>query len=637
MRKRLLVVASDAGLRMVLARWLAAAGYAIELAEAPRKAREVLASGKLAGCILRVERPDEAVLALASRVRDLGVGLIAIVDEVAEIERLKRVGLGADSYLVQPLKRREVLAGAASVMQPPGEDGSAETAETIAVNGVTLDIAGHCFIDAAGREVKLTRAELALLATLLRRPGQVLSRDRLLDAVSSRNSDAFDRSIDNLVARLRRKIERDAGNPRLILSVRGAGYKFSSRPEAGDAPPFPSAQARCSILILPFANLGDAPALSLSMAGVSTLLTAELRHIVGAQVRCHPEGGADAVEVGRLAAVRYVLRGNARRSGDTIRVTAEMIETGKGVLIWADRFDHTLQDAFAFDSEVAARISRAVDLALVERESRRVKDAAGGFDVLDLVTQGYSYLYRPRSAENLASARDLFERTLRLDDRCAEALAGLAQTHVSDTLCLWSRDPDGQVRLAEALAARAIEINPRLAYAYHVRGLALRVQQQAERALAAFDRAVQLNPSLAATHVEIGFARQALDRGQSAMARAHDALALARRISPRDPVLANWLFGVGAMHLRGGEVAEAIRWLTESAALNPMPPTLAYLAAAYALEGDDQRAQSALREFRRKHPRETLRAFGESTLADSPTLPGSRVLNRLRRMGLRAL
>jgi DNA-binding response OmpR family regulator/TolB-like protein len=632
MRKRLLVVARDAGLRMVLAHWLAPAGYGIELAEGARKAREVLASGKLTGCILRVERQDEAFFALAKAVRVLGGGLIAIVDGMADMERLKRLCLDADAYLVQPLDRRDVLAKVTAVMQPAGYDGKADTAERIAVDGVTLDIAGHSFTVAEGREVKLTQAELVLLAAFLHRPGQVLSRDRLLDAVSGRSFDAFDRSIDNLVARLRRKIERDARKPRLILTVRGVGYKFSSRPGAGNAPPPAAAPARWSILVLPFANLGDVPALSLSMAAVTTLLTAELGHVVGAQVHCHHAGGADALETGRRLGVRYVLRGNARRSDGKIRVSAEMIETRTGVPVWSDRFDGKLHNVFAFDSEVSARIARAIDLVLVDRESRQIEDAADGLSVLDLVTRGYGYLYRPRSPENLAAARAMFERTLRLDDRCAEALAGLAQTHISDALCLWSRDPDRQVRLAESSAARAIEMNPKLAYAYHVKGLALRVQRQTEGALAAFDRAIQLNPSLAPAHVEIGFARHTLDRGESAAARAHDALALGRRISPKDPVLANWLYGVGTMHLRGGETAEAIRWLKASAGLNPMAPTLAYLAAAYALASDDERARTVVREFRRRHPHETLHAF-----ADHATLPGARVFERLEEVGLRAL
>jgi hypothetical protein len=81
------------------------------------------------------------------------------------------------------------------------------------------------------------------------------------------------------------------------------------------------------------------------------------------------------------------------------------------------------------------------------------------------MARGYTGLYRPRTAQNLAAARSFFERALRIDSRNAEALAGLAHTHVSDVLCRWSADPDLQVRLADEAAGRAIEINSRLACA----------------------------------------------------------------------------------------------------------------------------------------------------------------------------
>jgi tetratricopeptide (TPR) repeat protein len=225
---------------------------------------------------------------------------------------------------------------------------------------------------------------------------------------------------------------------------------------------------------------------------------------------------------------------------------------------------------------------------------------------------------------------------VRLDDRNAEALAGLAHTHISDILCRWSADPSAQIRRADEAVARALESKADLAYAYHVRGLVLRVRQQDERAIAAFDMAVQLNPSLAPAHAELGFARQRLDGIEDGLPHALEAVALARNISPRDPVLANWLYGIGVGHLKVGKNAEAIRLLNESIGLHPLPPALAYLAAAYALSGDDARARSTLCEFRRVRPRETLREFGRRTLADHQILSGSRVFEGLRKAGLRA-
>jgi DNA-binding winged helix-turn-helix (wHTH) protein len=145
--------------------------------------------------------------------------------------------------------------------------------ETIGFNGMVLDVAGHSLVDAGGREVRLTQGEFAILVALARRPGQVLSREQLLDAVSGRCADAFDRSIDNLIARLRGKIERHVKKPRIIVTVRGAGYKFCARRDPLHAAlPMGSAAARHGILALPLADLGDGRNLRHFTAAVSAAL-----------------------------------------------------------------------------------------------------------------------------------------------------------------------------------------------------------------------------------------------------------------------------------------------------------------------------------------------------------------------------
>jgi DNA-binding response OmpR family regulator/TolB-like protein len=637
MRKRLLVVASEVGLRAAIARCLVPAGFAIELAEGAKKAREVLATGDIAAGIVRIESRDAAVLSIARRLNQSGGQLIVVVDHVEEIGRLTRLGVGVDAYLTRPLTEEAVLDRVNAVFrQIAGREEARGKTEIIHFDGMTLDLASHSLVGPKGREVQLTRAEFALLAILASRPRQVLSRDRLLDAVSGRRADVFDRSIDNLIVRLRRKIENQAKRPRLIITVPGAGYKFLPGPHAGVASsPSHSAARRPWILVLPFANLSGCAELSHFVASLSIILTSGLRHVVGAQVLRRHHNIADALENGRQLGVRYIVSGSVRRSADRIRVNAQMTDPKTGASIWADYFDGNLSDLFTFESEVTARISRAIDLELVEFASRRSQDRAGNPNVLDFVTRGYAFLYRPRSAGNLAMARGSFEQALRLDERNAEALAGLAHTHISDTLGRWSADPEAQVRLANASVARAIEINPNLAYAYHVRGLVLRVQQQHERAIVAFERAVQINPSLAPAHAEIGFMKDVLNGNEGGPTHSLDALALARRISPRDPALANWLYGIGIAHLKIGDDTQAIRWLNESIGLNPLPPALAYLAAAYALNGDDMRARSALNEFRRMQPNETLQAFGQRVFADHWILPGSRVFEGLRKAGLR--
>jgi len=102
----------------------------------------------------------------------------------------------------------------------------------VKIEDCKLDLAGHTFVDGSGREVRLTRAETALLTAFVDSPRRVLSRDQLRYAVAGRSAKPYDRSVDMLVARLRRKIEPDPKAPRFILSVQGVGYKFDVRPQS---------------------------------------------------------------------------------------------------------------------------------------------------------------------------------------------------------------------------------------------------------------------------------------------------------------------------------------------------------------------------------------------------------------------
>jgi hypothetical protein len=242
----------------------------------------------------------------------------------------------------------------------------------------------------------------------------------------------------------------------------------------------------------------------------------ELNAVVGTHV-CYHDERARAHEVARQLGAGYVVRGSVRQNDDKVRVDVQMTDTETGDPVWVDRFEGGLPDSLSFAREITMRIARAIELEFVDIEARRSLARAGVLEGGDLLKLGFAFLYRPRSPQNLAKARGYFERVLDRDRRSADALAGLAQTHISDTLCRWSLDPAGQVRLAEAQAKRAIEISPKLGYAHHVKGLVLRVQQQHGRALAAFDKAIQLKPSLAPAHAELGFTRGALDRDRKSV------------------------------------------------------------------------------------------------------------------------
>src|SRR5581483_1198004 len=211
MKSSILVVARDADRRALLARQLMGAGYAVELSEEPRRARELAQAGDVQ---LAVLAPGDFGAAGADLARQLrySLGEVILID-------------GSEDGTVDILERVR------SALQPQAESPAREP-EVLRFVGWHLDVPARSLRRDDGSETSLTRSEFELLLTFLRHAGKVLSRDQLRNAVSGRNVEAYERSVDMLVGRLRRKLERDAKEPRLILTVPGVGYRFAIKPQA---------------------------------------------------------------------------------------------------------------------------------------------------------------------------------------------------------------------------------------------------------------------------------------------------------------------------------------------------------------------------------------------------------------------
>ncbi len=223
----ILVVAGTVELRARLARWLRTAGYAVELAENAAHARRI-GRGKLFP--LAVIAPDsfEAEgLAFADEVR-LATGKVLVVAPPGSSARGSAGTVDADSA-------DDVLAKVAAALRPEADP---PPQPVLRFGGYALDLDGHALTTADGTPIALTPGEFALLRELVRRPGRVLSRDQLSRALAGRDAAPYERGIDMLVARLRRKIEADPKRPCIIATVQGAGYKFAARLDAhGPAEP----------------------------------------------------------------------------------------------------------------------------------------------------------------------------------------------------------------------------------------------------------------------------------------------------------------------------------------------------------------------------------------------------------------
>jgi two-component system phosphate regulon response regulator OmpR len=161
---------------------------------------------------------------------DLGIIMVTAAGDV--VDRIVGLEVGADDYIAKPFDPRELRARVRSVIRrvqqrvPQPAATAAATARRVSVGACSLEVTTHRLIGPDDQEIPLTHMEFDLLRVFTEHPNQVLTRDQLLTLTRNREWEPFDRSIDIRIARLRRKIEPDPENPRVIRTVRGAGYMF---------------------------------------------------------------------------------------------------------------------------------------------------------------------------------------------------------------------------------------------------------------------------------------------------------------------------------------------------------------------------------------------------------------------------
>lgn len=227
-RAKLLVVDDDPSIASLLLSFLAKEGYQVDVARDGESARKRLVSRGYDLVILDRVLPDDDGFTIARDLRqqDHGIGIILLTGKGEAIDRVIGLELGADDFVSKPVHLRELAARVKSVLRRARRQDVPPKTVTrrLLFAGWTLDTGARRLTDAKGEVAALTTAEFDLLYTFLTHPNRVMSRDQLLDLARGRDITPFDRSIDVLVGKLRRKIELDPDKPALIQTVRGAGY-----------------------------------------------------------------------------------------------------------------------------------------------------------------------------------------------------------------------------------------------------------------------------------------------------------------------------------------------------------------------------------------------------------------------------
>ncbi len=239
----ILVVDDTRDIRDLLARYLRKNGLRVTTAESAAAARRALAAAAIDLAVLDVMMPGEDGLSLTRSLREEGrVPVILLTAMGEETDRIVGLEVGGDDYVTKPFNPRELLARIRAVLRraqalpASREPVAAQTLNTLRFAGWTADLDRREIVGEDGVAVPLSTGEFRMLVAFLERPGLILTRDQLLDLTRGRTAVPFDRSIDNQISRLRRKIEPDPANPSLITTVRGDGYRFTARvTRAGEA------------------------------------------------------------------------------------------------------------------------------------------------------------------------------------------------------------------------------------------------------------------------------------------------------------------------------------------------------------------------------------------------------------------
>jgi TolB-like protein/Flp pilus assembly protein TadD len=391
----------------------------------------------------------------------------------------------------------------------------------------------------------------------------------------------------------------------LDVGLRQAGFADGPTPHEAHAPAVSltagsRAEApRLSIVVLPFINLGNDPDQEYVADGLTDDLTTDLSRIAGSFVIArgtaftYKDKAAEAKQVGRELGVRYVLEGSVRRSGNQVRVNAQLIDAATDAHLWAERFDCDTDDLLALQDDITSQIAVALDSELVIAEAARLTGHPGA---LDYIFRGRAALYKPTSRDNLNETVSFFEHALALDPRSVEAQSYLAIELTARVLEDMSDTAAADIARAEGLAGKALAASPRSGLAHFAKGQVLRTQHRYGEAISEYEMALAFNRYLMGAYAPLGWCKLHTGSIDELITLAGQAI----RLSPRDPLISSWYSQTGVVHLLQSRTREAIVWFEKARSANPLRPIVhAHLASAYALNGEFEHAVTELGEARR--------------------------------------
>jgi adenylate cyclase len=374
-------------------------------------------------------------------------------------------------------------------------------------------------------------------------------------------------------------------------------------------PPLPLPD-KPSIAVLPFQNLSGDPEQEYFADGVvEDIITALSRirwlFVIARNSSFTYKGqAADVKQVGRELGVRYVLEGSVRKSGNRVRITAQLIDAASGAHVWADRYDRDLDDIFALQDEITATVAAIIEPALAEAERQRVlRKPPERLDAWEAYQRGLWHFYKYGAEEN-QTAQGFFRRAIALDPNFAPGHYGYALAQAWD-FWLYARGYSANaLDTARAEARLAVAIDDRDAMAHAVLSVVLTLSGQWQAAIAEGRAALALNPNGAFLAGLLGAAQMVGGEPREAILHLQQAM----RASPHDPLTWAWTFWIGVSQFFLRDFAASLESMRQVVHLRPGHAyAYDYLAGSLAYLGRWKEARDALDRAREQFPNELQR------------------------------
>jgi len=491
-----------------------------------------------------------------------------------------------------------------------------------------------------------------LLVYLVRNRNRVVSKDDLIASVWGGRI-VSESTLASRINAARKAIGDSGDQQKFIRTFSRKGVRFvadvcasaqdGGPAQAAPAPPDELGEARYralppadrpAIAVLPFANMSGEPEQEYFSDGISEdIITAlsKLRWffvIARNSTFTYKGKSVHMKQVAEELGVRYVVEGSVRKSGDQVRITAQLNDAVTGSHVWAERYDRALADVFAVQDEITEAIVAAIEPQLYAAENFRARrKPPESLDAWDLVMRALSHFWR-MTREDHAAAQALLEQAIVIDPNYAQALAVLAVSRGFGMHVGWEeRATAAPAAEREALAAvRADSDDP---WARFAMASVHRTGRRFDEALAEYESALSLNPNFALAQGSYGLVLTYVGRWQEGSAAARRAL----RLSPRDPFSAIFNGVAAWAEFVGGNYNEAIRLAREGIRQRPdFVGNYRQLTAAAAMAGEFELAKASLQDLRRVQPNISLAWLAENL----PLRPEQRdfFLEALRRAGL---